>query len=188
MKGIAIATGVTGIGVVAVATALAAPASPISSTSIAGATVGLPASAYEQALGTPVRKEALKVPDGYSRLVFTKRKIAVYFKAGTDKAVAVTTWNAGLKTSAGVGPCSSIEQVKAAYGGKLKPSKPNTLGPRIYAYTVGRLIFAAAGRDPKPGPSKHVTAVALYSGIPGPANGGALAYAGFLALNETGCS
>ena len=31
-------------------------------------------------------------------------------------------------------------------------------------------MFAATGRDPKPGPSDHVTAVAIYSVSPNKAN------------------
>jgi hypothetical protein len=95
--------------------------------------------------------------------VFTKKKVAVFFPPN-GKAVQVATWNPHDKTARGIGPCSSISQLKAAYGTSLKRSKFSTIGKRVYAYTVGKLIFAAAGHDPKPGPSKHVTAIALYSG------------------------
>ncbi len=158
---------------VLVGTAFAAPAATITPTSIARAKLGLRASAYKRLFGTPVRKDALRFPTNWTRLVFTKRKVVVYFPPN-GKAVEVATWNANDKTALHIGPCSSIRQLKAAYGSKLKRSEPNTIGTRVYAYTVGKLIFAATGRHPKPGPSKHVTAVALYSG---PLN-----VAGFLAL------
>lgn len=158
---------------VLVANAFAAPAATIEPTSIAGAKLGLRADAYKRLFGTPVQKGGPAFPKNYTRLVFTKRKVAVHFDPG-GKAVEVSTWSASDKTAAGIGPCSSIHELEAAYGSKLKPSVPNTLGKRVYAYTVGKLLFAATGRDPKPRPSKHVTAVALYSG---PLN-----TAGFLAL------
>jgi hypothetical protein len=148
---------------VLVSVAFAAPAATIQPTSIAGAKLGMRANAYKQLFGTPVRKDALRYPTNWTRLVFTKRKVAVYLPPN-GKAVEVATWNANDKTARGIGPCSSISRLKTAYGSKLKRSEPNTLGKRVYAYTVGKLIFAATGRDPKPGPSKHVTAVALYSG------------------------
>ena len=133
--------------------------------SIAGAKLGMPASTYKRLFGTPVRKDVLRFPKNDSRLVFTKRKVAVYFTAH-GKAFVIATWNPRDKTAAGIGTCSSVEQLKAAYGSKLKRSEPNTIGnpPRIYAYTVGKLVFWRQGRDPKPGPSKHVTSVGLYSG------------------------
>jgi hypothetical protein len=155
-----------------VAAAFAAPAATIQPTSIAGAKLGLRASAYKRLFGTPVRKDALRFPTNWTRLVFTKRKVAVFFPPN-GKAVEIATWNANDKTARGIGPCSSISRLKAAYGTRLKPSEPNTIGTKVYAYTVGKLIFAATGRHPKPGPSKHVTAIALYSG--------ALNVAGFLA-------
>jgi hypothetical protein len=145
------------------AVASSAPAATIQPKSIAGAKLGLRASAYKRLFGTPVRKDALRYPTNWIRLVFTKRKVGVYFPPN-GKAVEVATWNANDKTARGIGPCSTISRLKAAYGTSLKRSEPSTIKNRVYAYTVGKLIFAAAGRDPKPGPSKHVTAIALYSG------------------------
>jgi hypothetical protein len=146
-----------------VSAAFAAPAATIKPTSVAGAKLGLRASAYKHLFGKPVRKDALRFPTNWTRLVFTKKKVAVFFPPN-GKAVQVATWNPHDKTARGIGPCSSISQLKAAYGTSLKRSKFSTIGKRVYAYTVGKLIFAAAGHDPKPGPSKHVTAIALYSG------------------------
>jgi hypothetical protein len=160
---------------IVVASASGAPVGNITATSIAGARLGLPATAYERSFGTTFRKDLLRFPKNYARLVFMKRKVAVVF-APNGKAVEITTWNKTDETGMQIGPCSTVEQLKAAYGRRLKPSEPNTVGSRVYSYTVGKLIFAATGRDPKPGPSKHVTAIALYSG---PLN-----VAGFLALQS----
>ena len=146
--------------------ALAATAASIQPASIAGAKLGLSATAYKQLLGTPVRKDVLE--NNYSRLVFTKRKVEVYFKGKVDKGVEITTWNKTYKTVAGIGPCSTVAQLKAGYGTKLKTFKQ---GGKAYAYTLGKLIFAANDL-------KHVTAVGLGSGQA----------AIFVALNVTPCS
>jgi hypothetical protein len=158
---------------VVVASASGAPGGNITATSIAGARLGLPASAYERSFGRTFRKDDLLFPKNYTRLVFTKRKVAVVFPPN-GRAVEITTWNQEDRTGMQIRPCSTVEQLKTAYGRRLKPSEPNTVGSRVYSYTVGKLIFAATGRDPKPGPSKHVTAIALYEE---PLN-----VAGFLAL------
>jgi hypothetical protein len=148
---------------IVVSVALAAPAARVTPTSVDGAKLGLRASAYKRLFGKPLRKDVLRFPTNWTRFVFTKRKVAVFLPPN-GKAVQVATWNPHDKTARGIGPCSSISQLKAAYGTSLKPSKYSKFGNRVYAYTVGKLIFAAAGHEPKPGPSKHVTAIALYSG------------------------
>jgi predicted Ser/Thr protein kinase len=161
----------------------------ITETSIGGAGLGLRQAGYEQLFGAPWHKTLLE-NSGHTKVAFPKQKVAVYFKGLTDTAVEVTTWNKTYKTAEGVGPCSSIAQLKKAYGTRLKPSPLNTLGGKVYAYVVGRsLIFAAPGPDPTPGPSKHVTAVALYYGDAPAANkqNGALPFAAFIAMSETRC-
>lgn len=160
---------VVALAFILVGAAFATPAATIRPTSIAGAKLGLRASAYKQLFGTPVRKDVLRFPSKWARLIFTKKKVAVFFPPN-GKAVEVATWNANDKTARRIGTCSSIRQLKTAYGTSLKQSDPNTIGKKVWAYTLGKLIFAAAGRVP----SKHVTAVALYSGH--------LNVAGFLAM------
>jgi hypothetical protein len=167
------------LAVLVVASAASASGTTITSASIGGAKLGLGAAAYKQRFGRPVRTDALRFPKDWTRLVFTKRKVGVYLNPA-GKGIEIATWNNRDRTAAGVGPCTSISRLKAAYGKRLKRDEPNTVGPRnhprIYGWTVGKLIFAATGHDPKPGPSKHVTAVALYAG---PLN-----MAGFLALQN----
>jgi hypothetical protein len=135
----------------------------IKPSSIADAKLAMPANAYKHLFGQPVRKDVLRYPKNDWRLVFTKRKIAVYFTPHA-RAFVISTWNRRDKTAAGIGPCSSINQLKAAYGRSLKPSEPNTLGNRIYAYTVGKLIFWRQVTHPNGPPNNHVTSVGLYSG------------------------
>lgn len=161
-----------------------ARAPAITPSSIAGATLGLTAAGYRRLLGAPSRLEKAKggdlglpgfqQPDGWSRLVFPRRKLEVYFDGGT-RSVLVTTWNRAFRTTAGIGPCSTVAQLRKAYGSKLKPSAFNTQRGRVCVYTLGDLLFAAADLV-------TVTAVGLYdSKAPGAQRkGGSLAYAGFV--------
>jgi len=153
------------LAVLVVPVARSATKASITPVSIAGARLGLHASAYKQLLGTPAHKDVLE--NNYSRLVFAKRKVEVYFKGKADKGIEITTWNKAYKTAAGIGPCSSVAQLRAAYGTKLKTFKQ---GGKVYAYIVGKVIFASNDL-------KHVTAVALGSGQA----------AIFVALNVTPC-
>ena len=159
------------------------PPVTITPTSIGGAKLGLKIGYYERLLGVGWRKDVVKVP-GYPVLIHNYRKMSIYFNPSTHKALEITTWNKAYRTDKGIGPCSSIAALKKAYGPALKPSKPNTIEGRVYAYTVGDLIFAANGKPPHP--SRHVTAVALYS--PSGIGRRALNYAGFVILNESTCS
>lgn len=163
------------------AAASASTAPTIKPTSIAGAKLGLRAKAYKKLLGKPMRRDVLRAPccptPPWTRLVFTKRKIGVYLNP-KGKAVIVTTWNKNDKTAEGIGPCSSIAEAKSTYGSRFQPTESGTIGDhdsdpsndRTYTYAVGKLMFAATGPDPTPGPSHHVTAVAIYSGSQNNAN------------------
>ena len=151
------------------------PTPSITPSSIAGAKLGLKASAYKKLFGKPVRKDVLRFPTSWTRLVFTKRKIGVYLNP-KGRAVVVTTWNKDDRTVEGIGPCSSIVEAKATYGSKFKPTESGTLNDHdsdptndlTFTYTVGRIVFrAATGRKH---PSEHVTAVGFYKGPQNMAN------------------
>jgi hypothetical protein len=149
----------------------------ITGASIAGARLGLTRDDYKALFGVGWREEIFQGPD-YPTLRYFGRKLAVYFESSTGPAVAITTWNKDFRTAAGVGPCSSIEDLKNAYGNALEPSPHNTIEGKVYAYIVGHLIFGANGRPPHP--STHVTAVGIYSGI-------TLGFAAYVVLNEPSC-
>ena len=163
---------------IAIPVALAATTSAnITPTSIVGAKLGLGKAAYKRLLGSRVRFEAagggkvnepgFQDPQNYTRLVFAKRKMDVYFQDGVDHAIEITTWNKAYRTAEGVGPCSTLAQLKAAYGSRLKPHPGSiVLIGQSGAYIVGRsLIFSFSDYPPNLGTySSFVTAVALYDG------------------------
>jgi hypothetical protein len=135
-------------GLVAAALIAAGPAVPasgqaaITPTSIAGAKVGLTHGAYKRILGKPVIVEFLE--NDYSRLVFSRRKLEVYFHAAADAGVVVGTWNSSYRTATGIGPCSTASALKAAYGRRLSRI---TVGGSFAGYRLGALVFpVAAGR------------------------------------------
>ena len=74
----------------AVPSAFAGRVPAIESSSIAGARTGLTKAAYKRLLGGPVLVEHLE--NGYSRLVFTRQRIEVYFHGRADSGVVVGTW------------------------------------------------------------------------------------------------
>jgi serine/threonine protein kinase len=159
-----------------------ANAASITPTSIAGAKLGLEPSAYKKHFGGAWKSE--RTPESsHSKLTFAEREVAVYFKGLTDTAVQITTWNRNYKTAAGIGPCSTIKELKKAYGKRLKPSEFNTQRGIVFAWKVGTsLLFASNGQD-------HVEVVALYYGAAPDWDkpGGSLSFAGFIALSETAC-
>ena len=152
----------------ALALALAAPAAaveryPIEPSAIGGVKVGATAAQAKAKLGA-ARVDHLE--GGLMRLVFAKARTEVYFKEGGTKALGVVTWNKGYATAAGIGPCSPVADLKAAYAGKVKPFKS---GGAVVAYRFGNLTFTAEG--------KTVGAVMLSAGGLSP----------FVALNATEC-
>ncbi len=165
----------------------------ITQSSIAGARLGEVASVYKQRYGIGWREDVLTAPN-YPVLIYHDRKIAMYFDDTTRRSIIVTTWNRDHRTRAGVGPCSSVDDLRSAYGRDLRPSHWNTVDGKVYAYTVGEnLLFAVGGKPPNPG--NTVTAVALYDGN-GPGDdgagvdveGGTLPFAAFVAISEAPCA
>ena len=188
--GIALAVALSVVGAVSAARSGAAPT--ITSTSIAGAKLGLGKIAYRRILGQPVRFQAagggalsdpgFQLPQDYARLVFAARKMDVYFAGGVDRAIQITTWNKAYRTAEGVGPCSTFARLKAAYGTRLKPDLADTdRQGHFFSFTVGRgLIFQLdAGHGSR---SPRVNAVSLFdaSGHGWNKPGGALYLASFV--------
>src|SRR5262245_20856716 len=98
----------------AVAAAAWSSAPAITPTSIHGAKLGSNMTSYKKLLGSARLLTGTNAdpshPEDYSRLYFAGRKMEVYFKGTTDRAIEITTWNKAFRTAAGVGPCSTVAQ------------------------------------------------------------------------------
>ena len=132
----------------------------ITQTSISGVALGRPRDAYKRRFGGYQQLVLTEVDPAIPGLSFGQPEVAVYFRADREHADIITTWNRRLRTAAGVGPCSTIDELKQAYGEDVRPS-PHALSPdgkTVYAYVVGRnLLFATQDQ-------RTISAVALYRG------------------------
>ena len=161
----------------------------ITQASIHGARLGLPAGAYERLLVPqgvrPGFGRAKDLDSGYTSLWFGRMKVAVYFPPGATRAAIITTWNGGFRTAAGIGPCSTIEEMKEAYGNAVQPTWAGTSpdGKTVWSWAVGNgLVFNSENH-------RTITAVALYRGDPADTKGGSpQAWANYISANERWCS
>jgi hypothetical protein len=107
---------------------------------VAGIHLGMTQAQARARMTKPVRVDRLE--DGYLRLVSTRQKVESYFRSGTKGVAVVTTWNRQLKTDEQIGPCSTVAELKRAYGSRLVPFRQ---AGRIVAYRLGALIFTVEG-------------------------------------------
>jgi hypothetical protein len=145
--------------------AAAQKAIDITTSYIAGIHLGAGQTGARALMTKPVRLDRLE--DGYVRLVSPRQRLEAYFRTGTKGVAVVTTWSQQLKTDEQVGPCSTVAQLKRAYGSRLVPFRQ---GGRIAAYRLGPLIFTVES-------GKRVGVVALGRGR----------QAVYVALNATEC-
>ena len=155
----------------------------ISQTAIAGVKLGQGAAYYTQRLG-PSRKSTLDGPS-YPYLTFQQPEMAVYFPPADARAIIITTWNRHYRTAEGIGPCSTVQAMMAAYGSAVQRSEYSQLKDGMaYFYVVGsNLLFATR-------PERHtISAVALYRGPPLHTGRGDTpeSFAGFIASDEAAC-
>ncbi len=164
------------------ATAQAGPAQ-ITETAIAGAKTGLAAAFYKNLFGG-FRFSALVDEPHYPFLSFQQPSVNVYFPARGKRAIIITTWNRNYRTARGIGPCSTLTQMKRAYGSAVTPAWAGTSpdGSK-HSYVVGdNLLFATQDM-------RTISAVALYRGVPGHTRGfSPQAFANYIAANETACT
>jgi serine/threonine-protein kinase len=171
----------------------------ITQSSIAGVRLGLDHAKVRKLFADTSRAET---PAGgtpghagtdYPRLFFGGQKVGAYFAdSGPDRVIIATTWNKAFKTDRGIGPCSTIAELKKAYGAELIPDpyatnpRPDGNGSMVSTYMVGRnLLFSAS--DGQTYPATYVTAIALYDGSAPHAqeNNGANPFASFVLGNES---
>lgn len=158
----------------------------ITQTSISGVTLGRPKDAYKQRFGGYRELTLTEANPPIPGLVFGQPALGVYFRADAERADIITTWNRRLRTAAGIGPCSTLEEMKAAYGEAVQPSPHGTSpdGKTVHSYVVGRnLLFATQDQ-------RTISAVALYRGsrsnqLNRP--GSPQSWANFVAAVETPC-
>jgi hypothetical protein len=153
----------------------------ISQTQIFGAKLGLTRAAYKTRLGG-YRETTLAGPD-YPTFAFQQPEMAVYFPAQGTGAIIITTWNGKFRTDKGIGPCSTLADMKKAYGSAVKGSWAGTLKDgTVHSFVVGdNLLFATQDM-------RTISAVALYRGVPGNTHAGSTqAYANYVASDETAC-
>ena len=117
-------------------------------------------------------------------VTFGLPQVGVYFREDPETADIITTWNRDHRTAAGIGPCSTIDELKRAYGESVQPN-PHGLSPdgkTVHQWVVGpNLMFAANNRG-------TISAVALYRGLlPSTARNPRRGWAGFVAAVETPC-
>jgi hypothetical protein len=158
------------------------PPPAISQTAIAGMRLGRDAAFYKQRLGGS-RASTLDGPR-YPFLAFQQPQIAVYFPSSGARSIIITTWNKRDRTARGIGPCSTVAELKKAYGSALKPSAYSQSTNGIAAfYLVGPNLLFAVNRA-----RAVVQSVALYRPGPKAADGSSPeSYAGFVASDETQC-
>ena len=107
----------------------------ITQTAIAGARLGLHRAAYEKILGHAVPVSLPPDLPGapsseYAMLAF-EDKVWAFFPDGLEgTATIIVTWDEKYKTAEGIGPCSTIDELKAAYGDRVKPDHFGTIKKR----------------------------------------------------------
>jgi serine/threonine-protein kinase len=134
------------------------PRAAITQTSVVGVPLGRLQGFYKQRFGA-WRAQELTEPK-FPSLAFQQRQVAVYFPARKQPAHIVTTWNRDARTDRGIGPCSTIEEMKRAYGDDAEPTWAGHNNSGQYSYAVGdNLLFVTQDL-------KTIADVVLYRGNP----------------------
>jgi predicted Ser/Thr protein kinase len=159
----------------------AAPPKPqITAVSIAGARLGRMPAYYRSVLGG---NRAAELTDFHlPSLAFQLRQVAVYFPDQGEPADVITTWNREHKTAAGIGPCSSLSDMRRAYGTRLHPTHAGHTGTVQWSWALGdNLLFVTQDH-------RTVAAVVLYDGGGHPDGAfGSEAWANYIGVSEIAC-
>jgi hypothetical protein len=127
---------------VGVGTAGAAENHVITANSVAGAPLDAKQRDYTRLLGR--LHFTTKFANGLTRLEYKKGAIHVFISRATGRGVGLLTSADEYRTASGVGPCSPLTKLHAAYGSRLRPVKDKTT-QRVFAYKVGTITFVATG-------------------------------------------
>ena len=156
----------------------------ISQTAIAGVKLGQPKAFYRQRFGGYRELVLTEVDPPIPGVTFGQPEVGVYFRVDPERADIITTWNREHRTAAGIGPCSTIAELKEAYGDAVHPS-PHGVSPdgkTVHAYVVGPNLILATQNQ------RTISAVALYRGsLPNTAPDPRRGWANFVAAVETPC-
>ena len=148
----------------------------ITPTSIAGAKLGDSSVLLTHMWGGG-RKLVMTTPPNYSQLTQRTRSLSAYFVGTTDKTVEITTWDSRDRTAEGIGPCSTVAELKKVYGKRLRANPHATHKGIVTGWLVGKHLYFYTVPNDAP---KIVNTVAIYSND--------LASAGFNAANESACA
>ena len=157
----------------------------ITQTSIGGAVLGKPDAYYMNKFGGYKEFDLTESDPPIPGLSFGQQQLAVYFRVTQFRADVITTWNRNFRTAAGIGPCSTIAEMKQAYGEAVQPSWAGTSpdGKRVTTWVVGRNLVFSGSKD-----LRTISAVALYLGSETETRRDSpQAWATFIAALETPC-
>ena len=125
--------------------------------SIAGIPLGKTAAWYKKHIGGAWRDEVLS-QSSFPAVVFGGKAMTIVFPKKGAPAHIITTYNAAYRTAEGIGPCSSVADMKRVYGNRVHGTWSGTQGRKSYSYELGRNILFE-DQD-----LKTITAVVLYRG------------------------
>jgi hypothetical protein len=153
----------------------------ITQTSIAGVELGEPKEFYGKRFGA-YKQLTLTEWEPIPGRSFGQPEVAVYFRANPDRADIITTWSRRNRTAAGIGPCSTLGEMKKAYGKNVHPTPHHPDGTPVPAYVVGpNLIFETQNQ-------RTISAVGLYRGsLPNTTRSEEQGWAHFVTAVETPC-
>lgn len=178
--GIAVAAGVGAVLATGPAPAHRTAAPKITERTIDEVPLGHQQSYYFHRLGG--YKPSIAVGPNYPTMSFEQPEVAVYFPGRAKPAHIITTWNREFRTSAGIGPCSTLAEMRSAYGKRVSPTLFGTHGKEHFSWQVGRNILFMTQDQ------KTISTVVLYKGVRSENhNGSPQSFANYIGANETAC-
>ncbi len=147
---------------------------------IDGVPIGGPKQFYEKVLGG--YREITLTQSHFPALEFQAPQMTVYFPAPGKPAHIITTWNRSYRTSAGIGPCSTLAQLLHTYGKRATATWAGTQGKVHWSYALGNdILFVTQDH-------KTVADVVLYKGDPrNTHNNSPQAWANYIGADATAC-